>query len=151
MAKDVICTATYSRPQLPSKRASKEKRKIQIKEMMTWLEMFKNYQNSQNIKSSNRSVLPQIQQQCFHDFLCHLTKTELQLIPLSDHPQQERQSFWQQEKKMSQRSPTFEAFVRDKSGHFKIVRVGQDSLDTSSHYMLYLNSIYKESSGCIKS
>lgn len=62
MAKDVICTAIYSRPQLPSKRASKEKRKIQIKEMMTWLEMFKNYQNSQNIKSSNRSVLPQIQQ-----------------------------------------------------------------------------------------
>lgn len=62
MAKDVICTATYSRPQLPSERASKEKRKIQIKEMMTWLEMFKNYQNSQNIKSSNRSVLPQIQQ-----------------------------------------------------------------------------------------
>lgn len=62
MAKDVICTAIYSRPQLPSKRASKEKRKIQIKEMMTWLEMFKNYQNSQNIKSFNRSVLPQIQQ-----------------------------------------------------------------------------------------
>lgn len=62
MAKDVICTAIYSRPQLPSKRASKEKRKIRIKEMMTWLEMFKNYQNSQNIKSSNRSVLPQIQQ-----------------------------------------------------------------------------------------
>ena len=41
MAKDVICTATYSRPQLPSKRASEEKRKIQIKEMMTWLEMLK--------------------------------------------------------------------------------------------------------------
>lgn len=62
MAEDAICTATYSRPHYlarePQKKNTNSKRHPN-KEMMTWLEMYKNYKN---IESSNRSVVPQIQQ-----------------------------------------------------------------------------------------